>query len=261
LVVHPEACPESDPSGNDLILIRGAGEALQFAQLAAFIAQRANLSHLSKMICGPVYHDARGALSVLALSQQLIDSGAEGRLVSPKLGRAGAKLAAALGFLQHRAACATGTFPPEEPGSRATDPLREIQSAFSANHSQRSLELQPSTHDPLVRAPAWFVFALGGVIDGCARMSNGAITVEAAPASESEGLRFTVLGNEPSPSASQSHALSRLAGLCVSDPAIIPYRLATASAMIFGTEGELTFNLTDTTLTFSVQLPCSRAPQ
>lgn len=255
LILQPEDCSELGCLDRDFFLIRGPSEALQFAQIAVSISQRARLLHLSEMIGGPVHHDLRGSLSVLALSQQLIDSGAESRLVSPKLRRAGDKLAVAMGYLQHHAACATNRFPPAEHSSRALDLLQEIQKAFSGVHVDRTLELAPSTDAALRRAPDWVIFALGGVIDGCARLSEGPVKVEATHVDDVEGLRFTVLGGEPSLSADQVRALAQPLRLSITSPAIIPYRLATASAMIFGAAGELTIALSNTTMTFVVRLP------
>lgn len=255
LVVRAEECPESGCWDHDFFLIRGVCESIQFAQIAASISRRTRLLHLSETIGGPFNHDLRGALSVLALSQQLIDGGAESSLVAPKLRRAGDKLAAAMGYLQYQAACAIGRFPPGERSPHSESSLEEIQRAFSGIHPERTLELHPSTHAALQGAPDWLAFALGGVIDGCARLSDGPVKVEATPLDEVEERQFTVLGGASSLTSAQVQALAQPQELSVASPAIIPYRLATASAMIFGAEGDLSVAVNDTTTTFTVRLP------
>lgn len=212
-----------------------------FSAAVAAAYREAQTRALHRVVAGPFAHDVRGALSVVSLSRQLLQAGGETRALAGKLSRVDSKVSAALLDLSARTRCLTGAWPPEEEDEDLLAPaVTSLLSWFADTHPERSCVAQESARTQAERAAPWFGVALGGVLDGVARLSRGKISIETVDGGKgSASVNLRVVGETASLHPAQRHALSTPERWSLLSSEIVPYRLATAALLITSARGTI----------------------
>lgn len=259
---------ESSPSAGERTLARlGADAVDEVEEFCAAILGVSRMLHqtcLERIVAGPFSHDVRGALSVVALSRQLLAAGVEAAPLSSKLSRVGSKISAALFDLEARTRCVSGDFPPlDSEGGVSAPTLGELEAWFADAHAGRSLALEDKARSQISLGPSWFLVALGGVLDGVARLTRGSVRVELLPhegeATGNSERRSVVAVRVFAPEVffidKQKDALLDPQRWPFAAPELIPYRLGTAALLILASSGELEVDIESETLGISLRVP------
>lgn len=251
-------------SPQETLLLRGDSECdsaqlrMRFYDAMKAVFMQCHLRAFQRALAGPFSHDVRGALSVVSLSRQLLESGGGGKLVAGKLSRVGSRISMALSDIEARCLCLSGSWPPAPENSKiGAPPVDEIADWFARTQGDRQLRTSSDALREMRAAPAWSTVALTGCIDGVARLSRGAVDVTLTDAT-SETIPPLNLSEDPTPSAARVFgrgfritggdvALSGEQLSCLLQPErwpfvsthVIPYRLATAALLVQAAGGEV----------------------
>ncbi len=226
-----------------------------FHAAAVAVHRNAQMRAVHRVVAGPFAHDVRGALSVVSLSRQLLDSGGDGRPLGAKLKRVDSKVTAALFDLSARTRCVTGAWPP--PDDEVLAPTVDaLLSWFADVHPDRTWALDEVARTRVERAPSWFCVALGGALDGVARLSRGTIRLEVAPAENKEAsVALRITGETSAIHPAQRSALSSPDRWALVSTELVPYRLATAALLVLSSRGTVDAEELDGGLSISLYLP------
>lgn len=248
-------------SPHETLLFRSSGESdpawltalFDEAIRATFL--QCHLLAFQRALSGPFSHDIRGALSVVSLARQLLESGGGGKLVAGRLSRVDSRIATALLDIEARSLCLSGTWPPSENHAQAGAPRSdEISEWFALTQSDRELETNDKALDEMRRAPAWFTVALAGCLDGVTRLTRGRIEVTTGDRVDCS-FSVRVAGEDPKLDESQLSSLDEPERWPLLSTHAIPYRLGTAALLVEAAGGSVLARVHAGQLSVELRLP------
>jgi hypothetical protein len=252
---------ESAQTPQETLLLWAADEGESGAERARFrdaartIFLRCHLQAFQRTLAGPFSHDVKGALSVVSLSRQLLESGGDGRQVATRLGRVDSRIAMALFDIEARSLCLSGAWPP----SVGTTPLgapgiEEIVDWFARTQGERKLEATPQVLDEMRRAPSWMSVALAGCLEGVTRLTRGDVEI-ATPKQEGDSLFVRVRGGSADMGEIQMDRLLEPERWALLPAESMPYRLGTAALLVGAAHGSVSGRVEAGSLIVEMRLP------
>ena len=249
-------------AANETLLFRAGPEcspvclAASFEEAIKALFLQCHLHSLQRTLSGPFSHDIRGALSVVSLSRQLLESGGGGKLVAERLGRVDSRIAMALLDIEARSLCLSGDWPPSTAHAQIGAPLmEEISDWFKRTQGERELEINVSALEEMRRAPAWAALALSGCIDGVTRLTRGKVEIARADHHVHGSFCVRVAGEQVTLDEIQLRSLDEPQRWALMSHHMIPYRLGTAALLVGSAGGSVLASVRDERLMIEIRLP------
>lgn len=258
-VVEPES--KVARSSRETLLFRASpgqspeSQAARFEEAIKAIFLQCHLHVFRSTLSGPFSHDIRGALSVVSLSRQLLESGGGGKLVAERLGRVDSRIGMALLDIEARSLCLSGSWPPSARHAQVGAPrVEEIVEWFERTQGERELETSASALDEMRRAPAWTSLALSGCLDGITRLTRGKVEITTGQHTDCS-FCVRVAGEDAMLDESQLRSLDEPERWALMSHHIIPYRLATAALLVGAAGGSVLASAREERLMIEIRLP------
>lgn len=227
----------------------------RFEEAMRTIFLQCHLHAFQRTLSGPFSHDVRGALSVVSLSRQLLESGGGGKMVAERLGRVDSRIAMALFDIEARSLCLSGAWPPSTENAQTGAPrIDEISDWFKRTQGDRELQTSDTAQDELRRAPSWLALALAGVIDGVTRLTRGRVEILANEKGDTS-FCVRVMGEGAALDENQVQCLEEPERWPLMSSHVLPYRLGTAALIVDAGGGSVVARAHDGYLTVELRLP------